>query len=154
MVMLPRPRAWSSRSPRRPCRTHQGAARASRVDAPLPEIRVNIRQLMDRIRAGTNPFFAFSWGAAVVAFDRWDSSGACGGLRDALADGQVTGIAWRGLAGVLRLPDQYRSLGGDEQQDQIHEPASLWVQGSGVLQAQNPGDPPGQVRFSRMSHNS
>ena len=40
--------------------------------------------------------------------------------------------------------------GGDEQQDQDDEAASLWVPGPGVLQAEDPGDPRDEVRISRM----
>src|SRR4029077_468657 len=70
---------------------------------------------------------------------------------DAQADGQDTGKSPLGSAGLLRLPDQHRPTGGNEQQDQDDEAAGVRVPRPGVLQAQDPGDPRGQVRFSRMS---
>src|SRR5262249_785176 len=64
------------------------------------------------------------------------------GLRgeDAPADGQDVSGPSDGAAGVLRRDDHEWTAGGDEQQDQDDEASGIWVPGSGVLQAEDPGD--------------
>src|SRR5262249_44234250 len=58
-----------------------------------------------------------------------------------------------GHPGVLRLPHFDRAAGGDQQQDQDHATTSLRLPRPGVFQAEDPGPPRDQVRFSRMSQN-
>jgi hypothetical protein len=56
-----------------------------------------------------------------------------------------------GLLAYYDYPISTGPFGGDEQQDQDDEAAGVRVPGPGVLQTEDPGDPRGQVRFSRMN---
>src|SRR5262249_57598686 len=72
---------------------------------------------------------------------RVDSPGGGLGDQDPPADGQDAGGTPERVAGLLRRDDHEWSVGGDQQQDQDDEAASVWVPGPGILQAEDPGDP-------------
>src|SRR6476619_1262827 len=70
---------------------------------------------------------------------RLDQASGGVGDPDAAADGQDVGGASERSAGGLRRDDHVGPDGGDEQQDQDDEAASVWFPGQGVLEAEDPG---------------
>jgi hypothetical protein len=88
---------------------------------------------------------------ATIFLESWIRRAVASGIRMLQQMAKTLALHRSGLLAYYDVRISTGPFGGDEQQDQDDEAAGVRVPGPGVLQTEDPGDPRGQVRFSRMN---